>query len=43
MSTFVNDPKQFVREVLEGLAPAKPDTLKYAPEFNLVMRADMPQ
>ena len=43
MSKSVNDPKQFVREVLEGLAPANPDTFKYVPEFNLVMRADMPR
>ena len=29
---FVNDPKQFVPEMLEGIALANPDTLKYVPE-----------
>jgi phosphoenolpyruvate---glycerone phosphotransferase subunit DhaK len=39
---FVNDPKQFVPEMLTGLALANPDTLKYVPEYNLIMRADAP-
>jgi dihydroxyacetone kinase-like protein len=39
---FVNDPKNFVPEMLEGLALANPDTLKYVPEYNLIMRADGP-
>jgi dihydroxyacetone kinase-like protein len=39
---FVNDPKQFVPEMLQGLALANPDTLKYVPEYNLIMRADAP-
>jgi dihydroxyacetone kinase-like protein len=39
---FVNDPKQFVPEMLRGLALANPDTLKYVPEYNLIMRADAP-
>jgi len=39
---FVNDPKQFVSEMLEGLALANPDTLKYVPAYNLIMRADGP-
>lgn len=42
MKMFVNDPKQFVPEMLEGLALANPDTLKYVPEYNLIMRADGP-
>lgn len=42
MKKFVNDPKQFVPEMLEGLALANPDTLKYVPEYNLIMRADGP-
>ncbi len=42
MKKFVNDPKQFVPEMLQGLALANPDTLKYVPEYNLIMRADMP-
>jgi dihydroxyacetone kinase-like protein len=40
---FVNDPKQFVPEMLQGLALANPDTLRYVPEYNLIMRADAPR
>ncbi len=43
MKKFVNDPKQFVPEMLEGLALANPDTLRYLPEHNLIMRADAPR
>ncbi|MQA32576.1 dihydroxyacetone kinase subunit DhaK [Modestobacter roseus] len=43
MKKFVNDPKQFVPEMLEGLALANPDTLRYVPEHNLIMRADSPR
>ena len=43
MKKFVNDPKNFVAEMLEGLALANPDTLKYVPEYNLIMRADAPR
>ncbi|MFD8418636.1 dihydroxyacetone kinase subunit DhaK [Streptomyces sp. NPDC059466] len=43
MKKFVNDPKDYVAEMLEGLALANPGTLKYVPEYNLVMRADAPQ
>jgi dihydroxyacetone kinase-like protein len=42
MKKFVNDPKHFVPEMLEGLALANPDTLRYVPEYNLIMRADGP-
>lgn len=42
MKKFVNDPKRFVPEMLEGIALANPDTLKYVPEYNLIMRADAP-
>ena len=42
MKKFVNDPKQFVPEMLEGIALANPDTLRYIPEYNLIMRADAP-
>lgn len=42
MKKFVNDPQQFVPDVLEGLALANPDTLKYVPKYNLIMRADGP-
>jgi dihydroxyacetone kinase-like protein len=43
MKKFVNDPKQFVPEMLEGLALANPHTLTYVPEHNLIMRADSPR
>jgi dihydroxyacetone kinase-like protein len=43
MKKFVNDPQQFVPEMLRGLALANPDTLKYVPEYNLIMRADAPR
>jgi phosphoenolpyruvate---glycerone phosphotransferase subunit DhaK len=40
---FVNDPKDFVPEMLQGLALANPDTLKYVHEYNLIMRTDAPR
>ncbi|MGY1795157.1 dihydroxyacetone kinase subunit DhaK [Geodermatophilus sp. SYSU D00525] len=43
MKKFVNDPKDFVPEMLEGIARANPDTLRYVPEYNLIMRADAPR
>jgi phosphoenolpyruvate---glycerone phosphotransferase subunit DhaK len=43
MKKFVNDPKQFVPEMLNGIALANPDTLKYVPDYNLIMRADAPK
>jgi dihydroxyacetone kinase-like protein len=43
MKKFVNDPKQFVPEMLKGIALANPTTLKYVPEYNLIMRADIPK
>ena len=43
MKKFVNDPKNFVPEMLEGLALANPDTLRYVPDYNLIMRADAPR
>jgi phosphoenolpyruvate---glycerone phosphotransferase subunit DhaK len=39
---FVNDPRNFVPEMLQGIALANPDTLRYVPEYNLIMRADAP-
>ena len=42
MKKFVNDPKEFVPEMLKGIALANPDTLKYVPEYNLIMRTDAP-
>jgi phosphoenolpyruvate---glycerone phosphotransferase subunit DhaK len=40
---FVNDPKDFVPEMLQGIALANPGTLRYVPEYNLIMRADAPR
>ncbi|MFV0375363.1 dihydroxyacetone kinase subunit DhaK [Microbacterium sp.] len=42
MKKFVDDPKDFVPQMLEGLALANPDTLRYVPEYNLVHRVDTP-
>jgi dihydroxyacetone kinase-like protein len=39
---FVNDPKQHVPEMLKGIALANQDTLRYIPDYNLIMRADAP-
>ncbi len=43
MKKFVNDPRNFVPEMLQGIALANPDTLRYIPEYNLIMRADAPR
>ncbi|MDI5961677.1 dihydroxyacetone kinase subunit DhaK [Streptomyces sp. SL13] len=43
MKKFVNDPKNFVPEMLRGLALANPDTLTYEPRHNLIMRAGAPR
>ena len=42
MKKFVNDPKLYVPEMLKGIALANPDTLRYVPEYNLIMRTDAP-
>src|SRR4029434_3955816 len=38
---FVNDPQSFVPEMLKGVALANPTMLRYVPEYNLIMRADV--
>lgn len=43
MKKFVNDPKNYVPEMLEGIALANPDTLTYVPDYNLIMRKDAPR
>jgi phosphoenolpyruvate---glycerone phosphotransferase subunit DhaK len=43
MKKFVNDPQDFVPEMLKGIELANPGTLKYVPEYNLIMRADAPR
>ncbi|WP_250036327.1 dihydroxyacetone kinase subunit DhaK [Paractinoplanes maris] len=42
MKKFVNDPKNYVAEMLEGVALANPGTLRYVPAYNLIMRSDAP-
>jgi dihydroxyacetone kinase-like protein len=42
MKKFVNNPANFVHEMLEGLALANPKTLKWAPKHNIIYRADAP-
>jgi len=39
---FINDPEQFVPEMLKGIALSNPNMLKYVPEYNLIMRSDSP-
>ncbi len=43
MKKFVNNPQHFVAEMLQGIAWANEDSLRYLPEFNLIMRADAPR
>lgn len=43
MKKFVNDPKNYVAEMLEGVALANPGTLRYVPAYNLIMRTDAPR
>jgi phosphoenolpyruvate---glycerone phosphotransferase subunit DhaK len=40
---FVNDPQQFVPEMLKGVELANAGKLRYVPEYNLIMRADAPR
>lgn len=42
MKKFMNDPKDFVSEMLKGIELANPGKLTYVPEYNLIMRADAP-
>lgn len=42
MKKLMNDPKNFVPEMMKGIELANPGAIKYVPEYNLVMRADAP-
>ncbi len=42
MRKFLNDPKTFVNEFLEGVALASDGALKFDPQYHLIYRADMP-
>ena len=43
MKKFVNDPQNFVPEMLKGIEFANPGKLRYVPEYNLIMRTDAPR
>ncbi len=43
MRKFLNEPRTFVTEFLEGVALASGGTLKFEPKYNLIYRADMPK
>ena len=42
MKKFVNDPADFVPEMLEGVQLSNPDMLCYVPAFNIIHRSDRP-
>jgi len=42
MKKLMNDPKNFVPEMMKGVELANPGTIKYVADYNLVMRADAP-
>jgi dihydroxyacetone kinase-like protein len=42
MKKFVNDPQDFVQEMMEGLVLANPDNLRWVKDYNIIYRADMP-
>jgi dihydroxyacetone kinase-like protein len=43
MKKFVNDPADFVKEMIEGVYLANKDKLKWVPQYNILYRADMPK
>lgn len=43
MKKFVNDPANFVAEMIEGVYLANKDKLKWVPEYNILYRADLPK
>ena len=42
MKKFVNDPADFVPEMLQGVQLSNPDMLSYVPAFNIIHRSDRP-
>ena len=42
MKKLMNDPKNFVAEMMKGIEAANPGVIKWVPEYNLIMRADAP-
>jgi len=43
MKKFVNDPNDFVNEMIKGVYLANEDKLKWVPEYNILYRADLPK
>jgi phosphoenolpyruvate---glycerone phosphotransferase subunit DhaK len=43
MKKFVNDPANFVPEMLEGVFLANPGKLQYVPKYNIIHRTDRPR
>jgi dihydroxyacetone kinase-like protein len=43
MKKFMNDPANFVKEMIEGVYLANKDKLKWVPQYNILYRADMPK
>jgi dihydroxyacetone kinase-like protein len=42
MNKFMNEPANFVPEMLEGIFLANPDKLRYIPKYHCIARADRP-
>src|ERR1700684_1195730 len=42
MNRLMNTPEAFVAEMLEGLALANPDRLRYLPQYRIIHRVDRP-
>ena len=43
MKKFMNDPANFVRDMIKGVYLANKDKLKWVPEYNILYRADLPK
>ena len=43
MKKFVNDPNDFVKEMIEGIYLAGDGKLKWVPEYNILYRSDLPK
>ena len=43
MKKFVNDPNNFVKEMIEGIYLASDGKLKCVPEYNILYRSDLPK
>ena len=43
MKKFVNDPNNFVKDMMKGVYLANKDALKWVPEYNIFYRADLPK